>query len=118
MVPGVYAPEAVDGDFNIRDAYAFPNPARGGRAVTIRVQVGLADSVDIAILDVTGRPVHSGTVSSAVIVNDARGKGAQWTFDYAWDASHVGSGIYTFTATAHKSGRPNIRKTGRLVVLR
>lgn len=109
---------AVSAAFGLVDIYAFPNPARGGHSATIRVQVGLADSVDVDIYDVAGRQVNSGSVLSPSILDDNNGKVPQYTFDYVWDTSGVGSGVYVYAVTAKKAGAGPIRKQGKVGVIR
>jgi chitodextrinase len=72
----------------LREAYAFPNPAKGVDPV-IRAKLGLVDAVEITIFDAAGRAVHSATVDggSATIVN------GEYCYDYAWTGNKA-SGIY------------------------
>lgn len=115
---GITALSGADPSFAFRDTYAFPNPAKK-EDVTIRAQVGLADSVDVQIYDVSGRLVHSGSFpTSPKVVDDGNGKGEQYSYDYRWSTSGVGSGVYTFLITARKAGQKEIRKIGRAGVLR
>ncbi|MBI3553018.1 MAG: hypothetical protein HY077_10930, partial [Elusimicrobia bacterium] len=104
-------------DFHFVDLYAFPNPVRGHRVVTIRVQVGLADEVDVSVYDVSGKIVHQGTFGAPQIVDDGNGKGPQYSYDYSWDAGSVGSGVYVFAVTAKKGGVSPIRKVGKVGVI-
>jgi len=102
----------------LRDVYAFPNPSRRGQAVTIRAQVGLADSVEVNIYDVSGRQVHSAVFGSPVVLDDGNGKGPQYTYDYSWNVSGAGSGVYIYAVTAKKAGSGPIRKQGKVGVIR
>jgi hypothetical protein len=117
LVPGSASPASATTAFGLIDVYAFPNPARGGHAVTVRTQVGLADQVDVNIYDVTGRQVNSGSVLSPNILDDNNGKGPQYTFDYPWDTSGTGSGVYIYSVTAKKAGAGPIRKQGKVGVI-
>lgn len=108
---------AVD-DFGFRDVYAFPNPSRNGSAVTFRMQPGLADSVEVRVYDLSGRKVHSSSNFRFLgAIDDGNGKGAQNTYDHAWDVSGIGSGVYTFVITAKKAGQSDIRKSGKVAVI-
>lgn len=109
---------AADAAFVFRDLYAFPNPARGGARQTIRLQAGVADSVSVNVYDVSGEQVYAGSFGPPVVLDDGNGKGPQWTYDLAWDAGGVGSGVYIYVVTAKKAGQADIKKTGRLAVLR
>lgn len=113
------APTAVaDAGFFFRELYAFPNPSRQGETVTIRTQVGLADSVAIKIYDVSGQLLHSASPAAPKILDDGNGKGVQYTYDYSWDVSGIGSGVYLYAITAKRIGHPDIRKTGKAAVLK
>ncbi len=109
---------AVD-DFGLRDGYAFPNPSRNGSAVTFRMQPGSADSIEVRVYDLSGRKVHSSTDFRFLgAVDDGNGKGAQNTYDHAWNVPGVGSGVYTFVMTAKKAGAADVRKTGKVGVIK
>ncbi|MBI2386860.1 MAG: Ig-like domain repeat protein [Elusimicrobia bacterium] len=109
---------AVD-DFGLRDGYAFPNPSRNGSPVTFRMQPGSADSIEVRVYDVSGRKVHSSSdFRFRGAIDDGNGKGAQNTYDHVWDVSGVGSGVYTFVITAKKAGEADVRKTGKVGVIR
>ncbi|MFI5363619.1 MAG: OmpL47-type beta-barrel domain-containing protein [Elusimicrobiota bacterium] len=117
---GTVAPLATaDPTFTFHDAYAFPNPVRGTRVVTIRMQTGLADSVEVHAYDLSGRRVYSSsnfTLNPAL--DDGNGKGTQYTYDNVWDISGIGSGVYTYVITAKKAGMSDIHKTGRVGVVK
>ena len=109
---------AID-DFGLRDGYAFPNPSRNGSAVTFRLQPGSVDSIEVRVYDVSGRKIHSSSdFRFRGALDDGNGKGAQNTYDHNWDVSGVGSGVYTFVMTAKKAGQSDIRKTGKVGVIR
>ena len=111
--------EAAGSEFAFRDLYAFPNPAAGGRRPTIRLQVGRADSVDIRIYDVSGDLVHSAQLTSPPrAIDTGNGKGPQFTQHYARNVGGVGSGIYLYAATAHRSGQADIKRIQKLGVVR
>ena len=114
------APLAVSADptFTFHDAYAFPNPVRGVRAVTLRVQPGLADSVVVRVYDLSGRKIHQSSDFRQSIIDDGNGKGYQYTYDHVWDISGVGSGVYFYVITATKAGKSDIHKAGRVGVIK
>ncbi|MBI5201198.1 MAG: hypothetical protein HY925_06400, partial [Elusimicrobia bacterium] len=109
---------ATDDSFAFRDLYAFPNPANAGRSPTIRLQVGQADAVELRIYDVSGELVHGAQLTSARVVDDGGGKGPQVTYDYEWNTGGIGSGIYLYAVTAHRSGQTDIRKAQKLAVVK
>lgn len=116
MGPGVAATDAA---LSIKAAYAFPNPVRGQGPVTIRVQPGLADSVEVRVYDLTGRRVHSSSDFRSVgAFDDGNGLGPQFTYEHAWDLSGIASGVYTFATLARKAGQPDVRKTGKVAVIK
>ncbi len=106
-------------DFGLRDGYAFPNPSRNGAAVTFRMQPGSVDSIEVRVYDVSGRKIHSSSDFRFLgAIDDGNGKGVQNTYDHAWDVSGVGSGVYTFVMTARKAGQSDIRKSGKVGVIK
>ena len=108
-----------DPTFMFHDVYAFPNPVRGVGAVTIRVQPGLADSVEVRVYDLAGRKVYSSAnFSLNTGLDDGNGKGFQYTYDHVWDISGAGSGVYQYVITAKKSGQTDIHKAGRIGVVK
>jgi hypothetical protein len=110
---------AADASFGFKAAYAFPNPSRGGAAVTFRVQPGLADSVEVRVYDLSGRRVHSSSdFRSLGAYDDGNGSGAQYTYDHVWDVSGVASGVYAYVVVVRKAGQADIRKTGKVAVVK
>ncbi|MBI2384441.1 MAG: hypothetical protein HYV14_00350 [Elusimicrobia bacterium] len=113
------APLAADASFGVKAAYAFPNPARGVGAVTIRIQPGLADSVQVNVYDVAGRKVHSSSnFRNLGAFDDGNGLGAQFTYEHVWDLSGIGSGVYAYVITAQKSGERDIHRSGKIGVVK
>lgn len=116
--PGGIGIAALD-DFGLRDGYVFPSPSRNGATVTFRLQPGLADSIEVRVYDVSGRKIHSSSNFRFLgTFDDGNGTGAQNTYDHAWDVSGVGSGVYTFVMMAKKAGQADIRKSGKVAVIR
>ncbi|OGR97713.1 MAG: hypothetical protein A2V88_03475 [Elusimicrobia bacterium RBG_16_66_12] len=119
LVPWGIGVAAADASFGLKAAYAFPNPVRGQSAVTIRVQPGLSDSVEVHIYDLSGRKIHSSSDFRSVgAFDDGNGQGPQFTYEHTWDVSGISSGIYTYVVTARKAGEQDIRKTGRVGVIK
>ncbi|MBI5200618.1 MAG: T9SS type A sorting domain-containing protein, partial [Elusimicrobia bacterium] len=112
-------PMAADASFGFKAAYVFPNPVRGVSSVTIRVQPGQADSVEVRVYDLSGRKIYSSSnFTNQGALDDGNGLGAQFTYDHVWDISGVGSGVYQYVITAKKSGQADIHKTGKLGVIK
>jgi hypothetical protein len=117
--PGLGVESAAQDAFGLRAYYVFPNPTKGVRQATIRIQPGLADSVEVRVYDVTGRDVHSSSAFQfSSSLDDGNGLGVQDTYDHVWDLSGVGSGVYTFVITARKAGQTDIHATGRIGVVK
>ena len=116
LIPAGFGVAAAIDVFGLRAAYVFPNPARGVSATTIRIQPGLADSVEVHIYDLTGRRVHASSDFRFSVLDDGNGLGAQDTYDHVWDVSGVGSGVYSFVITAKKAGQADIHKSGKIGV--
>ncbi len=105
---------AADASFGFKAAYAFPNPARGTNLVTIRVQPGLADSIEVHVYDLAGRKIHgSSSFNNRGAFDDGNGMGPQFTYDHVWDVSGVASGVYTYVITVKKAGQSDIRRSGK-----
>ncbi|MBI2787057.1 MAG: DUF4082 domain-containing protein [Elusimicrobia bacterium] len=112
------APAAAEEAFLFRDLYAFPNPSRRGERVTIRLQAGVADEVDVDIFDLSGRRVNGGSLAGPVLLDDGNGKGAQYTYDYHWDVRGAASAVYLYSVNARKQGRPAIGRTGKVALIK
>lgn len=108
---GIGIAAAID-DFYLREAYAFPNPVRSASAVTLRMQPGLADSVEVRVYDLAGRKIHSSSDFRFSVVSGAN------TYDHAWDVSGIGSGVYAFVIRARKAGQADIVKMGKIGVIK
>lgn len=115
---GIGVATAAQDVFGLRAAYVFPNPVRGVSVVKIRIQPGLADSVEVHIYDVAGRRVHASSDFTFSLTDDGNGLGVQDTYDHIWDVSGVGSGVYTYVITAKKAGQHDIHATGKIGVIK
>ena len=92
---------------------AYPNPAKPPYMLTLHIETGLADEVQIRIYDVSGGLVHEASLSAAPAVIDNK-----YAYEYRWDTSGIGSGIYIYAITAKKSGFQDIRTTGKSAVIK
>ena len=93
--------------FVFGQVYAFPNPSRPGQNPSIHVEAGSADNIEIRIYDLSGELRGAASLS-----------GPRNPFEYAWNVSGVGSGVYIYVVTASKNGVGSMRKTGRLAVIK
>jgi hypothetical protein len=117
MVMGVKPEATASSDFNFRDVYAFPNPAKGVNP-TFRVQAGRADSVELTILDLSGMVVDKGSCGSGQVRDIDNGMGNQFTFECAWDAHRVGSGVYVYMVRAAKAGFKDITVVKKIGIVK
>ncbi len=118
LIQGFGVASASQDVFAFRAAYVFPNPVRGTRQADIRIQTGLADSVNVDVYDLTGRKVHSSSAFNFSVTDDLNGLGPQDTYDHVWDISGVGSGVYSYVITAKKAGNADIHFSGKIGVIK
>ncbi|MBI4802202.1 MAG: right-handed parallel beta-helix repeat-containing protein [Elusimicrobia bacterium] len=106
-------PLEVPANFELGEIYAFPNPAKRGINPAIHIEAGIADRIDINIYDITGQLIKSAILTgSPQLIDD--GQGAEYAYEWTWDASNTGSGVYIYVVKAHKNGETlkAIRKLG------
>ncbi len=103
--------------FGLRTSYAFPNPSHHGAAVDFRLETGLADSVELHVYNLAGRRVLSTSLGAVNFITDPT-LGSQDAYDYVWDVSGVGTGVYEFVFVAHKSGEHDVIATGKVGVIK
>ena len=110
---------AADASFGFKAVYVFPNPVRGVNAATFRVQPGAADSVEVNVYDAAGRKAYSSSnFTNRGAFDDGNGLGAQFTYENVWDISGIGSGVYNYIITAKQAGQKDIRKSGKVGVVK
>jgi hypothetical protein len=109
------APESGSAEeaFALGEVYAFPNPAKPDQTPKIHVEAGLADAVRIDIYDMAGDLVHSAEVAggAASVIN------GKYAYEYPWEQKPA-SGVYIYIIKARKHGFPELRKTGKMAVVR
>ncbi|MCG2725367.1 MAG: right-handed parallel beta-helix repeat-containing protein [Elusimicrobia bacterium] len=104
-------------DFKFGEIYAFPNPAKRGTNPTLHIEAGIADKIDINIYDVSGQMVKSATLTnSPQLIDD--GQGLQYAYEWTWDVSNIGSGIYIYIVTAHKSGYGSLKAIKKVGIIK
>jgi hypothetical protein len=96
----------------------FPNPVSANDKLTVRAQVGLADLVEIHIYDLLGRFSRIAKFTTPKIVNAGNGKGPQYTYEYIWDTSGAGTGLYICAVTAKKAGRTDLSSIKKIWVVK
>ncbi|MFA5162870.1 MAG: hypothetical protein WC421_11595, partial [Elusimicrobiales bacterium] len=97
MVQGVNPMAAVT--FAFRQFYVYPNPAKGGNKPILHLECGIGDGADIRIYDVSGQLRHSARMDGAPNISSP-----EYAYEYTWDMSGAGSGIYTAIMEAHNGG--------------
>ncbi len=105
------APQTL-GPGTLGSVFAYPNPARHGRA-TIHVESPAVDSLELRIYSLGGTLVHRATLGGAPGV----GAGGAQAYEYAWDTSGVASGAYIYTVETRSAGQTS-RASGKLAVMR
>ncbi len=99
--------QAAEETLALRDAFTYPNPSLGDPK--IRLQFGLADSVELRIFNAAGEEVLAETLSQANFINSQ--------FVYEYQARNLANGIYIYSATAKKGGQ-TVRTKGKFAVVK
>ncbi len=106
------AQSAADAAFTLGEAFAYPNPARGGRNPILHFETGIADEVTLRIYDSSGELKHTISMgNSPAVVND------KYAYEAVWDVSNMASGIYVVAASAKKDGQ-TLRRNFKLAVVK
>lgn len=115
--PGIAkSPAGADPAYVLGEVYAFPNPSKRDKKPTLHAEVGIADSIEFRMYDVSGELVHKIQLDDLPqIVDD--GQGPQYAYEYAWEGA-IPSGIYLCVAQAHKKGEKDLTALVRLAVIR
>ena len=105
-----------DGAVDLREAYAYPNPAVAPEEPVIRAVLGKVDAVEITIYDIAGKKVHS-----AVLNGDPSGAydnadGYEYYYDYTWEGPKA-SGVY-FAVIHGKTAEETVRARTEFAVVR
>lgn len=97
----------------LRDAFVYPNPAVGVQDPVIRASVGIVESVEVTVFDVSGRLVHSGAINGAPtgILN------GEYFYDYTW-AGRKASGVYFAVIHGKKVDGGLVRARAKFAVVR
>lgn len=96
----------------VLEAYAYPNPARGGERPTIRVDTaGGAERVRVRVYNLAGEAVDAFDLEALPPERDRQGFASRWRADGA------GSGVYRFVAQASRGAQAAV-KAGRLALVR
>ncbi|MBI4050915.1 MAG: T9SS type A sorting domain-containing protein [Elusimicrobia bacterium] len=108
-------PQSADLTFKLGDVYCFPNPAKGQNPI-FHIEVGVAEKVNLRIYDISGSQVHETSLTGTPpVIND--GQGPQYAYEYVWDVSGVGSGVYVFAVMA-KKGSETLKRIGKCAVIK
>ncbi|MBI4376283.1 MAG: VCBS repeat-containing protein [Elusimicrobia bacterium] len=108
--PVLILPSSAPG---LRDCLVFPNPAVAGAVPTVRAFLGVVESVEITIFDMSGRKVHSGALhGSPTGVIDG-----QYYYDYPWSGQKA-SGVYLAVIHGKAGGGELVKARARFAVIR
>ncbi len=108
--PVILVPSSAAG---LRNSYVYPNPAVAPNEPTIRASLGVVDSVEVTIFDVSGRQVHGGSVSGA----PTGIAGGEYYYDYTWSGSKA-SGAYFAVIHGKKADGTTVRARTKFIVVR
>ncbi len=100
-------------------AYVFPNPAVTPNDPTIRVCMGIVNSVGITIFDITGRAVHSATLNNSPYILSGTNTpcNTQYTYDYTWTGNKA-SGVYFAVIHGHPASGHIVKARVKFAVVR
>ena len=70
--------------------------------------------LEILIYDSAGELVHSATLPRS----QARMIGGRLSYEYTWDASGAGTGIYAGVVVAKREGLGSLKKTAKVAVVK
>ena len=75
-------------------SYAYPNPSYG-KKIIFRIQVGVAESIDINIFDLAGFPIESKSIRiKETFPHQDDNDSYTSVFEMPWDVSNIESGVY------------------------
>jgi hypothetical protein len=101
--------------FRLGKVYVSPNPAMGGKAPVFHVECGLADRVNIKVLNFAGKVVHERTLTEAPeLIDDEAAPVA--AYEYVWEG-RIAGGVYYFTVEAEGAGE-TLKANGGFAVMR
>ena len=102
---------AADPTFKLGEVYCYPNPAKGAKPV-LHVETGLADAVRVRIYDVAGSLMREAELTQPAVID------GKYAYEYPWDTSGAGSGVYMFAVTAKKQGFPDLKAIRKCAVVK
>lgn len=86
-------------------SYAYPNPSYG-KKIIFRIQVGVAESIDINIFDIAGFPIESRSmrIKEKFSIQDDNDPFTS-VFEMPWDLSNIESGVYFARVVVSNEGK-------------
>ncbi|MBI4668001.1 MAG: T9SS type A sorting domain-containing protein [Elusimicrobia bacterium] len=108
--------QGADPTFKLGEIYCYPNPAKRQNP-TFHIEVGVADKVDLRLYDISGDLIHEISLSGDPQIID-NGQGLQYAYEYPWDASNIGSGVYVFVVQSFKANKETLKKIGKCVIVK
>ena len=99
-------------EMELGEIFAFPNPARGNN-VTIHVEAGLAEQVQIRIYDEVGSLIHQ----AEMFGDPTKGVNNRWSYEYRWDTTGIPPGAYLYAVQATHS-RKTVRTLNKFAIVK
>ena len=100
---------------SLGDVYFYPNPAV--RANPVLHAETNASEVLLRIYNKAGERVHESILRGPpALVDD--GAGLEPAYEQAWDVSGVASDVYFFYVEARNSGMSDVRKVGKVAIVK
>ncbi|MFC1679604.1 Ig-like domain-containing protein, partial [Elusimicrobiota bacterium] len=99
---------------DVGEVFVFPNPARGSEKPTFHMAMDSSAQIEIQVYDITGNRVHEARLSGEPALVD-RGGGFHKAYEYTWDATGAGSGLYLYKLRVHDQG--SRIHTGKLAII-
>jgi hypothetical protein len=97
----------------LRECVVYPNPALRSQNPVVRAFIGVVDSVEVTILDISGQLVHSGQLSGAPtgLLN------GESYYDYTWSGPKS-SGVYFAIVHGKTAAGTMVRARARFAVVK
>lgn len=100
---------------NIGEVYFYPNPAVGVNP-TLHAETN-AQKVILRVYSKTGALVYEAEISGGPgLIDD--GQGLEPAYEHLWDVSGVASDVYFYYVEVRNTGFSNVKKTGRVAVIK
>ncbi|PKM99392.1 MAG: hypothetical protein CVU78_06460, partial [Elusimicrobia bacterium HGW-Elusimicrobia-2] len=110
MVLGAKRQNSTLAVFELKEVYAYPNPAKRVNP-KIHFDCGVSDaSVNLRIFTIAGEQVFGCDMSNNYVA-------AKNAYEYEWDSTGKASGVYIYLIKADRNG-VSLKKTGKMAVIK